>query len=228
MMEDERQFSAEVAEYFFSKGLEVVSCVNRDKAEELFLEQRFDLVLLDIMIKDKNGVEQLNEGYKMCQYIRERNKYIPVIFCSARNDEMDEKQGFDYGCHDYVMKPYSAERLYMRVKNMIIHTEILRRVGQKLTMHGITIDDGSKTAAVGGRDLQLSPKQFELLQVLMENAGQVISRDRLLTQVWNYGAQDDVRVVDRHIYKLKKALGDKAEHIKTKPGYGYWFEGEVE
>ena len=223
MMEDETQFTDKVTEYFQSKGMEVVSCVNGEQAQRLFEEQRFDLVLLDIMIGDR-----INRGFEVCQWIRQRDREIPVIFCSARGDEMDQERGFELGCHDYVAKPYSVRLLYLRIKNMIAHTETLRYSGNTLTLRGIAIDNDRKRAAVDGQDIELSPKQFELLQVLMENAGKVMSRERLLTQVWNYGYNDDDRVVDRLMLKLRKALGGKAECIRTKKGYGYWFDREGE
>ncbi|MCL2512379.1 MAG: response regulator transcription factor [Oscillospiraceae bacterium] len=221
MMEDNHQFTDEVGEFFLSKGIETIACADGEGAKALFESQRFDLALLDIMIGGR-----INEGYDVCRWIRRKNREIPVIFCSARGDEMDEERGLEYGTHDYVVKPYSVQRLYLRVRNMITHTEILRNSGKTLSMHGVTIDDERKSAAADGREIHLTPKQFELLQTLMENAGHVMNRDRLLTQVWEYGYINDVRVVDRHIYKLKKALGEKAGHIKTKPGYGYWFDKE--
>lgn len=223
MMEDETQFTDEVAEYLRGKGMEVTGCADRGEAQRFFEGQRFDLVLLDIMIGSR-----INEGYEVCKWIRQRDSEIPVIFCSARGDEMDQERGLEYGCHDYVVKPYSVRLLYLRIKNMVAHTEALRRGGKILSLQGITIDDERKSAAVGGQEIYLTPKQFELLQALMENAGQVMSRERLLTQVWEYGYIDDVRVVDRHIGNLRKALGEKAECIQTKVGYGYWFKREEE
>lgn len=221
MMDDERQFTEEVTSYFAGKGMEVVGCTGCEEAEALLSREQFSLVLLDIMIGS-----DFNAGYRMCRWIRRQKHDIPVIFCSARGDEMDQERGLEYGCHDYVVKPYSVRLLYLRVHNIILHTEALRKGGKLLHLHGITIDDERKAAMIAGQDIHLTPKQFELLQALMENAGQVLSRERLLTQVWEYGYIDDVRVVDRQIYKLKKAMGSKAECIQTKPGYGYWFVKE--
>jgi len=223
MMEDEPQFRNEVTEYFGGEGMEVIGCGDGDEARRFFDAQRFDLVLLDIMIGS-----QINEGYEICKWIRQRDREIPVIFCSARGDEMDQERGFELGCHDYVAKPYSVRLLYLRINNMIAHSQALRRSGNTLSLHGITIDNERKSASVDEQDIDLSPKQFQLLQALMENAGKVMSREQLLTQVWNYGSDEDDRVVDRLIHRLKKALGDKAECIQTKKGYGYWFEKERE
>jgi len=223
MMEDEPQFRSEVAEYFRSEGLEVISCADGEEARRLFVEQRFDLMLLDIMIGSR-----INEGYDVCKWIRQRDNDVPVIFCSARSDEMDQERGLEYGCHDYVVKPYSMRLLYLRIKNLIAHTQVLRQSGNTFSMHGISIDNDRKTAVVEGREIDLSPKQFELLQVLMENAGKVLSREQLLTQVWNYGYDEDDRVVDRLILRLRKALGDHGERIRTKKGYGYWFDVKEE
>jgi len=222
MMEDEPQFMSEVTEYFRGEGMEVVGCVNGEQARRLFAQQRFDLVLLDIMIGS-----DFNQGFRVCQWIHQKDRSVPVIFCSARKDEMDQERGYEFGCHDYVTKPYSVKLLHLKIKNMITHTETLRRSGNTLSLQGITIDDERKTVSVDGRAVHLTPRQFELLQALMENAGRTMSREQLLTQVWNYGLTDDERIVDRHILKLRKALGDRSEeYIRTMHGYGYCFVKE--
>ncbi len=146
MMEDNRQFTDEVTAYFRGNGMEVVSCIDGETVRFLFEEQRFDLVLLDIMIGNR-----INEGYEVCRWIRRKNKEIPVIFCSARGDEIDEERGLEYGAVDYVIKPYAVGRLYLRVKNMIAHTEALHQGGKTLAIHGIAIDDGRKAAAIEGK-----------------------------------------------------------------------------
>jgi DNA-binding response OmpR family regulator len=125
-----------------------------------------------------------------------------------------------------VVKPYSVRLLFLRVKSMVDHMRALQQKGSARAMHGITMDDVHKTCTIDGRDVKLTPKQFKLLYTLMENAGYVLSREQLLTDVWDYGYIDDDRVVDKHISKLKKALGEKAQFVQSVPGFGYRFAKE--
>jgi DNA-binding response OmpR family regulator len=222
MAEDDSRFCTVVREYFAANGAEVVCCSCKKDAQRLFEAQHFDLVLLDIMMYHRD------EGYDICSWIRERDQAIPVIFVTARGDEMDQERGLTLGCHDYVVKPYSVRLLFLRVKSMIDHINSLKQQGSVLSLHGIVIDEEHKSCSVDGDDVKLTPKQFKLLYALMESAGHVLTRESLLTDVWNYGYIDDDRVVDRHIYKLKKALGDKAQYIQTLSGFGYRFDKEEE
>jgi DNA-binding response OmpR family regulator len=217
MAEDDSRFCQAVQEHFSSNGAEVVCCGSEAQARQLFEAQRFDLVLLDIMMRRRD------EGYDICQWIRERDETIPVIFVSARGDEMEQERGYNLGCHDYVVKPYSVRLLFLRAKSMIDHTRALQQKGSALSMYGIEIDDDHKTCTIDGQDVKLTPKQFKLLFTLMENSGNVLGREQLLTNVWDYGYIDDDRVVDKHISKLKKALGEKGQYVQSVPGFGYRF-----
>ncbi len=220
MAEDDSRFCDIVRTYFAENGAEVICCAGEAQARRLFETQRFDLVLLDIMMRSRD------EGYAICQWIRERDKVIPVIFVTARGDEMEVEHGYQLGCHDYVVKPYSVRLLFLRVKSMIEHTRLLRKQGGTLSAHGIVIDEEQKRVTLDGHEAKLTPKQFKLLFALMENAGKVVSRAQLLTDVWDYGYIEDERIVDRHISKLKKALGDQARYIQAVPGFGYRFAEE--
>jgi DNA-binding response OmpR family regulator len=220
MVEDDSRFCQAVQEHFAQNDAEVICCGGETETYRLFNAQRFDLVLLDIMMRHRD------EGYDICRWIRERNKNIPIIFVTARGDEMEQERGFSLGCHDYVVKPYSVRLLFLRVKSMIDHTRLLQQKGSVQSMHGIEIDDKHKICTVDGQDLKLTPKQFRLLYTLLENAGFMLIGERLLTDVWDYGYIDDERVVDKHISKLKKSLGENGQYIQFVPGFGYQFVKE--
>ena len=227
MMEDDPAYSDEVTEYFCGRGMEVVCCNNGKEAQRLFDEQYFDLVLLDIMIGDDNS-----KGYEVCKWIRQqkKGKEIPVFFYTNRDDEMDKDRGYDYDCHEYYAKKTNSVRLlYRRITNTLNHLDVQRREGKMLTIHGITVDDNRKRVLIDGEEVHVTPTQFLLLQLLMENAGRVMERDRLVALVWHEDpTYYDVRVVDRQISKLREVLGEKEKHIKAKPKFGYWFEKEDE
>jgi len=215
MVEDDTRFCRAVREHFAQNDAEVVCCVGEKEARQLFNAQRFDLVLLDVMMRRRD------EGYDICRWIRERSKTLPIIFVTARGDEMDEERGLQYGC-DYVVKPYSVRLLFHRASAMVERLRAMQQKGSAISMHGVGIDGArSGYMTLDGREIHVTPKQFKLLHVLMQNAGQVLSREQLLTEVWDYGYIEDERVVDKHIYKLKKLLGDKAWTVQSVYEFGY-------
>lgn len=217
MAEDDSRFCQAVQEHFAKKGVEVVCCAGEAQAHRLFEAQHFDLILLDIMMRRRD------EGYDICRWIRDRDKTVPIIFVTARGDEMDEERGLQYGC-DYVVKPYSVRLLFHRARAMVERHRAIEQKGSVIALHGIEIDEArSGYIKLDGEEIHVTPKQFKLLSVLMRNVGQVLSREQLLTEVWDYGYIEDVRVVDRHVYKLKKTLGEKAWTVQTVYEFGYRF-----
>lgn len=221
MVEDDTRFCEMVQTYFEQNGMDVYCCGSLPQARELFLQRQYDLILLDVMLGTTS--EFFNDGFTFCDWLRRRDADVPVIFVTARGDESDIKRGYHFGCHDYVCKPYSVELLLLRVRTFIQLTAAQRKRGNLLQSSGITLDLDAMTCTADGVPLRLTPKQFRLLHVLMENEGRALSRELLLTEVWNYGYIEESRVVDNHISRLKKALGTHAACIESVPGYGYVF-----
>ena len=220
MVDDDSRFTTLVSEFFQKNGI-VMACADGEKeAMRLFEEQSFDLVLLDVMMS------RINEGYDVCEWIRRRNADIPVIFLTARGDVRDQELGFNLGAHDYVVKPYSERVLLLKVKTMLDRRGGQLLSGQKITLHGISLDRDTHQVQADGTEARLTPKLFNLLSTLMESAGRVMSREQLLDAVWGYDFFGDTRVVDTHITKLRKALGEAGKHIVTVQGFGYKMEGE--
>lgn len=220
MVDDDSRFTTLVSEYFRKNGITMACAGGEDEAMRLFAGQQFDLVLLDVMMS------RLNEGYDICEKIRRENADIPVIFLTARGDVRDQEHGFNLGAHDYVVKPYSERVLLLKVKSMLERRGGKLHSGKTQTLHGISINRDTHDVSLDGRPLQLAPKLFMMLSTLMESAGRVMSREQLLDIIWGYDFFGDARVVDTHVSKLKKALGDRAKHIKTITGFGYKMEGE--
>ncbi|MCL1951314.1 MAG: response regulator transcription factor [Oscillospiraceae bacterium] len=220
MVDDDSRFTTLVSEYFRKNGIAMTCAGGEKEAMRLFGEQQFDLVLLDVMMS------RLNEGYDICDEIRRQNADIPVIFLTARGDVRDQELGFNLGAHDYVVKPYSERVLLLKVKTMLDRAGGRLLSGRKITLHGISLDRDTHRMAVNGAEVKLAPKLFNLLSVLMESAGRVMSREQLLDAVWGYDFFGDTRVVDTHINKLRKALGEAGRHITTVQGFGYRMEGE--
>lgn len=178
-----------------------------------------DLIILDVMLPDM-------EGYELCRLLRRRTP-TPVIFLTARNDELEKVLGLELGADDYVTKPFSPRELVARVR------AILRRAGdadrdlETIKAGAFEIDLRSHEARLAGRPLVLTPKEFDLLAYLVRKKGQAVTRDRLLDDLWGSEYFGDSRIVDVHIRHLReKVEGDPSSprHIKTIRGVGYRFD----
>ena len=149
---------------------------------------------------------------------------MPIIMLTARSEERDELQGFSLGVDEYITKPFSPKILVARVE------AILRRSfgveEEKIEMGGIVIDKAAHEVSIDGKIVELSYKEFELLNYFMENKGIALSREKILNNVWNYDYFGDARTIDTHVKKLRAKMGTKGEYIKTIWGMGYKFEVE--
>lgn len=178
-----------------------------------------DLIVLDIMLPGKDGVEVLKE-------IRANpsTRKIPVIMATAKGTEMDRIQGLDTGADDYLVKPFGVMEMVSRIK------AVLRRCGaadsgEQISLFEITLNDREHYVTVDGEKVALTFKEFEMLKLFMKNPGTVFSRDRLLSEIWGSDYLGESRTVDMHIKTLRKKLGNAGAHIETVIGVGYRMEG---
>ena len=179
-----------------------------------------DLVVLDLMLPGMDGLE-------VCRRLRASVATLPIIMLTAKADEVDRIVGLELGADDYVVKPFSPKELVARVR------AVLRRAGRRdvthpLTAGGISLDPERHHVTVDGAAVALTPKEFELLQTLMEAAGRVLSREHLLNHVWGYARADEVesRTVDVHVRRLRAKLGAAGSRIATVKTIGYRFDAE--
>jgi len=175
-----------------------------------------DIVVLDVMMPKMDGWEVLKT-------IREHSK-VPVIMLTARSEESDELKGFDYGADEYISKPFSPKILVARVEALLRRSGVQKE--ELLEVGGIVIDEAAHSVTVDGKPIELSFKEYELLQYFVENKGIALSREKILNNVWNYDYFGDARTIDTHVKKLRAKLMDKGEYIKTVWGMGYKFEVE--
>ncbi|MBQ8814761.1 MAG: response regulator transcription factor [Lachnospiraceae bacterium] len=217
VVDDEVRMRKLVKDFLQKKGFEVLEAENGEQAVERFFETKnIHLIILDVMMPKM-------DGYQAAAAIREYSQ-VPIVMLTARDSERDELRGFDIGVDEYITKPFSPSILVARVE------ALLRRSngGRKETVEagGIVLDKTAHEVTIDGKNIELSYKEFELLNYFMENAGIALSRERILNRVWNYDYFGDARTIDTHVKKLRSKLGEKGEYIHTIWGMGYKFEVE--
>lgn len=215
--DDEARMRRLVADFLKKAGFDTLEAANGHEALELMGDTSdIDLVILDVMMPEY-------DGWAVCREIRKSSR-VPIIMLTARGEEADELFGFELGADEYVSKPFSPKILVARVQALLRRTEVSNRVVK--CFNGLEIDQSGRHVSVNGNPVELSPKEFDLLLYMVENEGQALSRDQILTAVWDYNYYGDIRTVDTHIKKLRLKLEDKNEYIQTVRGYGYRFEGK--
>ena len=181
-----------------------------------------DLILLDLMLPEMSGIE-------ICKVLKREDatSHIPIIILTAKGTEADKVVGLELGADDYITKPFSPRELVARVK------AVLRRVSEKpkeliLRAGGIEIDTGKHSVSIKGKPVELTSKEYDLLKILMEAKGRVLSREFVLDNVWGYDQSLNIetRTVDMHILQLRKKLKSEADRIVTVKNVGYRFDGE--
>jgi two-component system alkaline phosphatase synthesis response regulator PhoP len=196
-------------------------------ALEILKHNKVDLVILDIMMSDKDGYEVLKEIR-----FNKDTKNLPVILLSAKSEEIDKILGLELGADDYITKPFSVKELVVRVKALLRRVESLKpEVEDKVKFGDIEVDFSKRTVKKNNQDVSLSFKEFELLKLLIENRGRVLDRDFILQRVWGYEFDGDTRTVDVHIRFLRRKLEDDEKnprYIETVRGVGYRFNERSE
>jgi DNA-binding response OmpR family regulator len=205
-------------------GYDVVSAIDGREALERFAEQRFDLVVLDIMLPKLDGIE-------VCRRLRSRSQ-VPIIMLTAKDDEIDKVLGLEMGADDYITKPFSVREFRSRVKAALRRAEMLRDrpdADEPVVAGDLKLDFERRTVSVRGKAASLTYVEFELLAALARAPGRVMTRDVLLEQVWGDSAYRDPRTIDVHIRHLREKLeGDPRhpEYLFTVRGVGYRFRDE--
>ena len=216
VVDDESRMRKLVKDFLVKRDFEVVEASDGEEAIEMFYSNKdIALIILDVMMPKMNGYQVLKE-------IRMSSK-IPVIMLTAKSTEYDELQGFDKGADEYITKPFSPKILVARVEALLRRSNILE-ADDKLEIGGIQIDKSAHTVTIDGEPIELSFKEFELLQYFMENKSIALSREKILNNVWNYDYFGDAGTIDTHVKKLRAKMKDKGDYIKTIWGMGYKFE----
>lgn len=203
-----------------ASGFEVVTALSAEEGEMILSEQLVDLVVLDWMLPDMSGIE-------LCGRLRRTGKFprVPIVMLTARGEEADRIRGFSNGADDYVVKPFSVPELMARIK-ALLRRSAPNRVSEILAVGDIALDREAHRVTRSTREISLGPTEYRLLEVLLESAGRVLSRNQLIDRVWGTTADIDERTIDVHVGRLRKALvrGNEMDPIRTVRGAGYSFE----
>ena len=206
-----------------AEGFEVCEAGDGDRGLELALQEAPDLVLLDLMLPGR-------DGFSVLRAMREDRLTSPVIILSARGEEWDRIQGFEYGADDYVVKPFSVQELLLRMRALLKRqagqTPGVAGPGDKVRIGESVVDFSGYSLERGGRRQGLSRRELELLRYFLEHEGQVLERHRLLNDVWGQGEFPTTRTIDTHVLKLRKKIETTPEeprHLITVHGVGYKF-----
>lgn len=215
--DDEIKIRETLYDYFTAKGFCAVTAENGRVAVEKAEEESFDLIILDVMMPVMDGLTALREIRKFTD--------TPVLFLSALGEEEDLLKGYRYGADDYIVKPFPLSVLKEKITATVNRHKGINP-SNRLSCSGITLDYGTRKVFCGEREIYLPAKDFAILALLMENKGNILSRETILFKVWGYDFDGDERVVDTHIKRLRKALREYASPVTTVIGAGYCFKKE--
>ena len=202
------------------EGYETLAAYDGEEALEVFFANTVDLVLLDVMLPKLDGIQ-------VCQRIRESSN-VPIIMLTAKGEDMDKILGLEYGADDYMTKPFNILEVKARIKT------ILRRASQPVAaekkkiirVRDLEVNIVNRSVTLGGKEVRLTAKEFDHLQLFINNRGKVFSREAMLETVWKYDYMGDARTVDVHIRRLREKIErntSQPEFIFTKWGVGYYF-----
>ena len=223
VVDDEKLIVKGIRFSLLQDGLEVDCAYDGEEALEMTKANDYDLILLDVMLPKM-------DGFEVCQQVREFSD-VPIIMLTAKGDDMDKILGLDNGADDYITKPFNILEVKARIK------AIMRRGRKKdekeapsnvLEKNGMKIDRESRRVFIEGKEVNLTAKEFDVLELLAMNPDKVYSREQLLNLVWGYEYPGDARTVDVHIRRLREKiekLPSNPKYVYTKWGVGYYFKG---
>jgi two-component system response regulator MtrA len=226
VVEDDPDIGGVLESFCAQLGFQSTLLANGQTAIEKFREHRPNLMLLDLMLP---GIS----GFEVCRAVRTFDPLTPIIIISARGDTADLVVALDRGADDYLIKPFKLRELEARMATQLRRAELVKRHGtgaiinQPLHFGDLMIDSGEHRVTLNGEAISLSPLEYRLLEYFASHAGQVISRERLLQDVWRYVGEVETRTVDTHVGRLRKKIEadvKQPQHIVSVPGFGYRFE----
>lgn len=227
VIEDNEDIATTIREYFTHSGYAVRTAADGLAGVQSALQDRPDVILLDLMLPKMDGLS-------VCREIREKAPYIPILMLTAKDDVVDKVLGLEMGADDYITKPFNLRELDARVRSVLRRMRAASRIeatrGEApITRGRLRIDPAKREVTIGERQIELTPKEFDLLRLFATNPGRVFPRKYLLEKIWDYSYEDYDRTIDSHINRLRAKLEDDPENpqmILTVWGIGYKFNDE--
>ena len=220
LVEDEQKLASFIAKGLTEEGYNVAIEANGAKALELAATENFDLILLDIMLPDQNGFEILRN-------FNEFNIKSPVIFMSALSESEHVIKGLDLGAVDYIKKPFDFDELKARVRN--VQRKFSQNSSAIFKVNGLSLDLLKREVKLHDQSIELSKREFAILELLMRNTNRVVSKAEIIEKVWNINFDTSSNVVEVHVHQLRKKIEaeESDKFIQTQVGYGYKIEGQL-
>ncbi|TXH41410.1 MAG: response regulator transcription factor [Actinobacteria bacterium] len=212
VVEDERNIADLLKLYLARDGYSVLIVGDGGEALDVVRQQRPAAIILDVGLPTMDGTE-------VCRVLRGEGDWTPVLFCTARDDEIDRVIGLELGADDYITKPFSPREVVARLKAVLRRSQGVT-IADELSLGDVVLNRDSRQCLVAGREVALTATEFDLLAHLMAKPGRVFTREQLLSEVWGYSSVVTTRTVDVHIAQLRSKLGNP-EIIRTVRGYGY-------
>lgn len=224
VVDDEQGIRDIIKEYLLPEDFEVIEAVDGVDGINKFKIHNIAFVILDVMLPKM-------DGWKVCREIRAISR-VPIIMLTARGEEYDKLFGFELGVDDYIVKPFSPKELLARIKAILIRSNLpVKEETQKqnkMQLAELIIDFDARNVCLGSDEINMTPKEYDLLNFFVNHQGKVFSREQLLNLVWGYEFMGDVRTVDTHVKMLRISLGKYRKWIVTAWGIGYKFVAEEE
>ncbi len=214
--DDEQLMRQLVIDFLKPEGYEILEASDGKEALDIYDKEHPDLILLDVMMPGY-------DGWTVCREIR-RESTVPIMMLTAKGEEIDQLFAYDLGADEYITKPFSPKILVAKIKALLCRSQNEQETHE--ADDGVAIDRDARQVVIDGKNVDLSPTEYKLLNYLMSNTGKALSRRQILNQVWNYDYYGDLRTVDTHINRLRIKLGDKGRYIRTVRGYGYRYDGK--
>lgn len=227
IIEDESNISELINYNLTENGYETIQAYDGEEGLRMALSEKPDLILLDVMLPRKNGVD-------VCRELRDsHHQTVPIIMLTAKSEEIDKVLGLEFGADDYITKPFSVRELLARIKAVLRRFEAAAAepvnngfpTTKTIKVHDLIIDIDRHEVHLGDEAIELTFKEFELLKMLAVNQGKVISREYLLDRVWGFDYIGETRTVDVHVRYLRRKLGQASDYIHTVRGVGYKLQG---
>lgn len=227
VLEDEFSIRSFITINLKREGYEVLEASSGEEAIEIFNKNRdIRIAVLDVMLP---GID----GFEVLKYLREKSTTIGIIMLTARSQEQDKVLGLEYGADDYITKPFSPTELIARLRSLLrrLHSNVIEEEASDILISGdFTLNAADRKFFKNNKEIELTPKEFEILELFMKNIGKSLSRDQLLNEIWGKNYFGDLKVVDVNIRRIRKKIENEPAnpaYLKTVWGYGYrWEEDE--